>query len=160
MKTYEMQFTGRKVGAIGKCYKIRAQVFADSQKKAVEKLYDRFEHITDATAKEISSPFDSDCLFDYANNTAELHNHIRHHVESLRRLIDRAAQELAKANKEWNDAPDAEDHGLWIAPDAEQFTREMRTLATLDLVGRHLDTINENERAQSARESEVANAKS
>jgi len=67
---------------------------------------------------------------------------------------------LAKANKEWNDAPDAEDHGLWIAPDAEQFTREMRTLATLDLVGRHLDTINENERAQAARESEVANAKS
>ena len=159
MKTYEIQFIGRTVGAIGKFYPIRAQVFAADAEAAKLKLYDRFEHITGATVKEITSPFDSDCLFDYANDTRTHSNGIRAHVARMCRLIDCAAWELAQANQNWHDDKDAPDHALFQAQHLEQFPREMRDAAVLDLVKRHLEIINENEAARAARESEVANAK-
>jgi len=51
MKLYNIAFTGREVGAIGKTYLIQRMVRADSKKKAVKKLYENmpngqsFEHI-------------------------------------------------------------------------------------------------------------------
>ena len=148
MKTYEIQFIGRTVGAIGKCSQFRAQIFAENHAKAKLKLYDRYEHISNATVKEITSPFDADCLYDYTQNTEALANSVRHHVESLRRLTDRAARELAQANQTWHDDKAAADHALFQAGEAEQFPREMRDAAVLELVRRHLEIINENERSE------------
>ncbi len=46
MKNYKIKFTGRLKNAIGKTSTQRATVKAESQEKAVLKLYDQFEHIT------------------------------------------------------------------------------------------------------------------
>ena len=43
---YEFSFNGRKVGAIGKFYAIKHTVKAVNRKKAEQKLYDNFEHIS------------------------------------------------------------------------------------------------------------------
>jgi hypothetical protein len=110
--------------------------------------------------KEIQSPFDADCLFDYANNTAELSNWMRSHVESFRRLMDRAASKLADANQQWHDDKDAADHPLFQASGFEQFPREMRDAAILDLVKRHLETINQNEEYRAEKERSLTDAKS
>lgn len=151
----------RQIGAIGIFYDIRRLYFATDEAEALAKFGAQFETSgPPSIVKEIESPFDSDCLFDYANNTEALSHWMRSHVESFRRLIDRAARELATANQNWHDDKEAGDHELFQATSAEQFPREMRDAAVLDLVKRHLEVINENERAQAARESEVVNAKS
>ncbi len=158
-KCFSILFTGRKVGAIGIFQEIESQVFATDEKAALLALYERFEHISKPQVKEWKSPFDSDCLFDYANNTEQLSNHVRHHVESLRRLMDGAARDMNKVHREWHDDQDAADHPLYHAGEFDQYPRELRDAAVLDLVKRHLDTINENERSR-AEAGKEQNAKS
>ncbi|KKM88032.1 hypothetical protein LCGC14_1262800 [marine sediment metagenome] len=43
--TYTACFFGRKVGAIGVCYSIKATVEGRNEEEAQLALYDRFEHI-------------------------------------------------------------------------------------------------------------------
>ena len=59
-------------------------------------------------------------------------------VIGLRRTIDRTAARVAKANAEWHDDAEAEDHAAFHAPAEEQFPREMRDEAIRDLVAHYL----------------------
>lgn len=52
MKTYQVRFYGRKVGAIGIFYWIADTVQAENEKAAELKLYDMYEHITQLTIEE------------------------------------------------------------------------------------------------------------
>lgn len=51
-KTFLCSFFGRKVGAIGVCYRINCEVKAPSAVVANLLLYDNYEHISDFTAVE------------------------------------------------------------------------------------------------------------
>jgi len=148
MKTYEIRFTGRKVGAIGIFYPITAQVFADDAQAALMALYGRFEHITGAELKEIQSPFDGNGLVERVQNTQDEHRLIRLYVERLRDTIDAVAKRQTRDNQQWHDDQDAPDHGLWQSPSDQQFPRAERDKAILELVSRHLEVLNENEAAK------------
>lgn len=45
MKTFEITFTGRRIGAIGIFYVIRATRQAETPEAAILALYDEYEHI-------------------------------------------------------------------------------------------------------------------
>lgn len=47
MKQYLATFYGRRVGAIGRMYKIQDIVTANDEKSAELALYDKYEHISD-----------------------------------------------------------------------------------------------------------------
>ena len=49
MKTFKISFTGRKNGAIGIFYRITEKVKAESKESAINKLYEKYEHITNIT---------------------------------------------------------------------------------------------------------------
>jgi hypothetical protein len=72
------------------------------------------------------------------NNDAQISNSITHHVKMLRSLIDRVAENAAKANAEWHDDPAAEDHAEWHAPAIEQYPREVRDECIRSLVDFYL----------------------
>ncbi len=146
MKTYEIDFKGRKVGAIGVFETFRTQVFADDPEAAKLALYARFEHITlTREPKEIQSPFDAEGLVNRVQNERDEHRSFRSKVEALRDLLDLVATRQAKANADWHDDPDSDDHGLYHSPADQQFTREERDKALLELVARHLEVLKENE---------------
>jgi hypothetical protein len=90
----------------------------------------------------------AEALFNYIQNEKHLYDAVRLRVEGLRDTIDSAARNLAKANAEWHDDPDADDHAEFHAPADTQFPQAMRDEAVLDLVKRHLEICNENERAR------------
>lgn len=50
-KVYKFSFTGRKLGAIGICYKISHSVKSNSRKDAELKIYEKFDHITELQLK-------------------------------------------------------------------------------------------------------------
>ena len=147
MNTYELRFKGRKVGAIVVFHKITAQVFADNEDAATLALYGRFEHITLEGIKQIESPFDGDGLVERVQNTKEEFNVIRLRVEQLRDALDEYAKRQAHDNAAWHDDPDAPDHSLYHAPAEQQFPRDERDKAILELVARHLEVLNENAEA-------------
>lgn len=51
MKKYKISFIGRLAGAIGKTYRIRATVEANSPEEAKIKLYEKYDCITQVTIK-------------------------------------------------------------------------------------------------------------
>ena len=53
MKTYRATFYGRQLGAIGSFYPIYDFIDADNEEKARIKLYDKYDHITRLTLKEV-----------------------------------------------------------------------------------------------------------
>lgn len=53
MKEYTISFTGRLKDAIGVVYKITASVEAQTEKDAILKLYDKYEHILQPKVKKI-----------------------------------------------------------------------------------------------------------
>ena len=53
MKKYQANFTGREVGAIGIFYNISDTVKAENEEDVRLKLYDKYEHISQLTLKEI-----------------------------------------------------------------------------------------------------------
>lgn len=143
----------RKRGAIGIFESVLREYFAPDDTDANRQFQEEFETSgPPTTIREWKNPFDSECLFDYANNTAAIHVHIRHHVECLRRLMDNAARDYAKYNQAWHDDKDAPDSPLFQASAENQFPREFRDGAILDLVQQHLEVISENERSRSEKE--------
>ncbi len=46
MKKYSITFNGREINAIGIFYTILAIIYAETKEEAVEKLYNKYEHIT------------------------------------------------------------------------------------------------------------------
>jgi hypothetical protein len=150
MKTYSIKFTGRKLGAIGKFYSITAEVFADNPQAASAALYDRFEfgHAGPPDVKEIKSPFNGDDLVGRVQNTKEEFDRVRACVTLLRSVMDQTCKGASKDNADWHDDPDAPDHALYHATAEQQFPRTERDRAILELVSRHLETLNENEAAE------------
>ena len=155
IKTYSIRFTGRKVGAIGSFEPIIAQVFSTDPDAVLLALYGHWEHIQQPEVKEIQSPFDSETLVNHVQNTSEDHRHIRLYVERIRDYLDAVAKRHAKANMEWHDDPEADDHLLFHAPSDQQFPREVRDAAILEIVSRHLDVLNENEQTANERTATV-----
>ena len=49
MKKYKISFIGRLAGAIGKTYRIRTTIEANSPEEAKFKLYEKYEHISQVT---------------------------------------------------------------------------------------------------------------
>lgn len=143
MKCYAFRFTGRKVGAIGKFCEIEIQLFAQDEAVARLKLYDHFEHISNLECKEWSSPFSDDHLVNYVQNTPGHHARIRKLAAQIRDELNDVANHLARANKEWHDDPEAEDHLLFHAPAIEQYPQRERDAAALELLKRHLEVIAE-----------------
>lgn len=70
-------------------------------------------------------------------------------VRQLRHAIDRTSRRVARANADWHDDPEADDYAEFHAPAAEQFPREVRDEAILDLVRHYLTeiTLDEQNRA-------------
>ena len=54
MKTYYIEFTGRKTGALGVTYHNIATRTAENEDAAILALYDEFEHITVRFIKDIT----------------------------------------------------------------------------------------------------------
>lgn len=53
MKAYEITFSGRKIGAIGVTVAYRVRRVAENADRAILALYDEFEHVYSARAREV-----------------------------------------------------------------------------------------------------------
>lgn len=51
LKKFKISFVGRLAGSIGKTYKIRETIEATNESEAIEKLYQKYEHITNLLIK-------------------------------------------------------------------------------------------------------------
>lgn len=71
------------------------------------------------------------------NDRAE-HDAITRAIRQLRSWVDITAERITKANADWHDDPAAEDHAAYHAPAIEQFPRDARDEAILDLVRHYL----------------------
>lgn len=138
MKTYIATFTGRLRGAIGIFYPCRVAVQGENEEAATLRLYDTHEHLKGLKLREAA-----DALVLLVQNDRELYDAVRQAVESLKRAVDRAAEQFAKANADWHDDPEADDHAAFHAPAIVQLPREERTKALLELLERHLTVIAE-----------------
>lgn len=47
MRTWQASFKGRQKGAIGVFYHINVEVMADTLNEVIEKLYEKYEHISE-----------------------------------------------------------------------------------------------------------------
>lgn len=133
-KCYAITFTGRHIGAIGIFEQFHTLRFATSPEDAINQLYENYEHIHQPTVKEWESPFNSESLELMIRNDPTLLEEVAHHVRQLQRAVARAAGKHAKANAEWHDDPDAEDHALFHAPVDQQFPPEVQLQAVAELV--------------------------
>lgn len=145
MKTYLAKFHGREAGAIGIFSAHTATVQAANEEAARLKLYDTHEHITrlQLLPVPICSPFDAEGLILLIQNDAKLHEAIRSAVQRLQDTVDRAAEQFARANRDWHDDPAGEDHEAFHADSLTQLPRPERSKALRELVDRHLEVINE-----------------
>ena len=62
LKTYSIQATGRRIGAIGSFYEFETYRFATDPDQALLNIYDKWEHVSNPVVKEIPSPFDVEGL--------------------------------------------------------------------------------------------------
>ena len=139
----------RQRGAIDIFDNTRRFYFATDEAAARKHFAEEFETSGPPTAcKEIQSPFDADCLFDFVKNTRELSDSLTHCVNRLRALLDLAAANLAGHNQNWHDDLTSDVHPLFQAPAEVQFPRALRDAAIVDLVFDRLEIINENERSK------------
>ena len=90
----------------------------------------------------------ADTLFTAAMNEKAEYDAIVFAVIGLRRTIDQTAARVARANAEWHDDTEAEDHAAFHASAEEQFPREMRDEAIRDLVAHYLVEMALNEKAK------------
>ena len=140
----------RNRGAIGIFDGTQRQYFATDEADARKQFAEEFETSGPLTlCKEVASPFDADCLFDFVKNTRDLSDSLTHCVDRLRALLDLAAANLAGHNQNWHDDKESADHPLYQATAEVQFPRALRDTAALDLVRDRLEIINENERSKS-----------
>jgi hypothetical protein len=94
-------------------------------------------------------PFTAEDLVLAANNERSEYEAITFAVRHLRRTIDATAARVAKANAEWHDVPEAEDHADYHAPAEVQFPRAVRDEAVKQLVAYYLGEITLAERSAS-----------
>lgn len=134
LKTYAVRFTGRKVGALGVSDTFESQRYAINPEKAVEALYDQYEHIQQPQVKEIEPPFGAGSLYTYASNDRDTWETIQRHVSGIVSALDRARDKVARANKEWHDDPDSPDHALFHAPAEAQITGQELVKAAAECV--------------------------
>jgi hypothetical protein len=134
IKCYNIRFTGRLKGAIGKFYPIEAQRFANNPEEAKLLLYDTYDHIQLPEIKEVPSPFDSESIELFVRNDRDYLESVAHHANMLVALIDRAAIHIAKANAQWHDDPESPDHWLFHADHEMQFPPEVRIKAAAELI--------------------------
>jgi hypothetical protein len=138
MKAYEIEFTGRKVGAIGKFYKIRTSRFANSPEEAIRLLYEplpqAYEHITGAVAKETRSPFCAEGLVRWVLNDRETLESFTRWAKMATSEIARVARKCAKENREWHDDPESENHPLYHAETEQQYPPEMQVEAVAEVL--------------------------
>lgn len=138
LKAYSIHFTGRRVGAIGAFHKVEASRFANSPEEAVRLLYEplpiAFEHIMHPDVKEEKSPFDAEGLRLAIVGDSKRHEEFAHYVAAMTAAMSRTARECAKANAEWHDDEEGEDHGLYHAPVDAQYPAEVQVEAIAEVV--------------------------
>lgn len=76
----------------------------------------------------------SESLVLAANNDQRAYKQIVSAVRQLRRTIDEVAENTAKANAEWHDDPEADDHAAFHASADKQFPLRVRDAAIKELV--------------------------
>lgn len=136
----------------GKYEPLARQFYATDEADALKQFAEQVQTGPQCSSvKEWKPPFDSECLTISIANTQGPHNRARLAVAYLRQLVDAAARELTKQNANWHDDPQASDHPCYHAPAEDQFPREMRDEAILELVRYHLESINSNEAAEKKR---------
>lgn len=139
LNTYEIRFTGRKLGAIGKFYPITAQRFAPSPAKAIEALADQFERMPPPPeVKQIPSPFDCEWFERVIRNDEPTASVISVAVSSILRACERLRDKTAAESKAWHDDPDAPDHWLFHAPAEMQIPAAVLIKAAAEVVLYHL----------------------
>ncbi len=84
-------------------------------------------------AKKIEG-FGAEYLVTAINNDAAAHNAVVGVVKHLQHVVNRMAVKAAKANADWHDDPEADDHAAFHAPADQQFPQAVRDEAVLDLV--------------------------
>jgi hypothetical protein len=72
------------------------------------------------------------------NERAE-HDAITRAIRQLRSWVDITAERVAKANADWHDDPESDSHAAYHAPAIEQFPREARDAAIIELVQFYLN---------------------
>jgi hypothetical protein len=73
-----------------------------------------------------------------AMNDRPTHDAIVSAIERLRSTMDRCAARAARANAEWHDDPQADDHADYHAPADVQYPRDVRDEAIRELVAHYL----------------------
>ena len=76
----------------------------------------------------------SESLVRFIENDKLLHNSVFTAIGNIRRAVNRAADQVAKANADWYDDPDGKDYKAYHAPAEKQFTRAARDKAIKQLV--------------------------
>ena len=86
----------------------------------------------------------AETLVTAASSDRAEHDAITRAIRQLRSWLDICAERVAKANADWHDDPegDPEGHAEHHAPAIEQFPREARDAAIIDLVRFHLNETN------------------
>lgn len=82
----------------------------------------------------MQTKFSADNLVLYVQNDSELHGSFSLLVNLMTVMMTRAARQLAKANAEWHDDPEADDHALFHAPFDVQFPPEEQLKAIAEIV--------------------------
>ena len=138
LRAYSIRFNGRKAGAIGIFHDIEASRFAHSPEEAIRLLYEpipvAFEHITQAEARPVESPFDASALVLAIQNDRDSHERVCSLVNLLCNLVARMAAKSRENNRQWHDDSEAWDHGLYHSGTAEQFPADVQIEAVAELV--------------------------
>lgn len=92
-----------------------------------------------------TKPFNSEALQLVINNDGDYWKEARRLTVLLRMFIDRVAKKQAKANADWHDDPESEDHADYHAPAEDQFPRGVRDKTILATVAHHLRILNEDD---------------
>lgn len=137
-KAFEITFTGRKVGAIGKTYEITASRFAQTPEEAIRLLYEpmpeAYEHIMHPEVREVPSPFGWQQLYNHVTNTRESLDQFSHWARMMTSEMSRVARRCAKEAKDWHDDPEAPEHALYHAPADQVFPAEQQLIAIAEVM--------------------------
>jgi hypothetical protein len=85
-----------------------------------------------------TNPFQSADLELVARNEREIDTRCRTIARQLRASFDNLANQQAKANADWHDDQESEDHARYHAPAIEQFPPDVRNAAIIKVIAYHL----------------------
>ena len=138
LRAYSIWFTGRRVGAIGAMEEISTTRFAHSPEEALRLCYEpmpiAFEHISQPKVKEIPSPFGWESLVNHITHERETLESFTHWLNMMKSEMARVARRVSKANKEWHDDPEGEDHPLFQAETEAKFPPHVQLIALAELM--------------------------